>query len=67
MAIRAAALIIGIAPLVVFLNAVNALPGLALAAVAAYSVAGGAYFANYGLTHPDEIPGSPARRRDHHV
>ena len=60
--IRSAVMAICIAPLVIYLNVVEAPIGLALAAVGAYSAIGGAIIGHYGATHLDDIPVRSSRR-----
>ncbi len=66
MVIKGVAVVLGAGLLEGLLNSVHAQPGLALAALSVYVVAGTLFTLSYPLAHPDEIPVSPRRHPDHH-
>lgn len=66
MVIKGVAVLIGAGLLTKLLNVVHAQPGLALAALSVYSMAGTLFILSYPLKHPDEIPVSPRRHPDQH-
>jgi hypothetical protein len=65
MAIKGVGVLIGAALLTKLVNVVHAQPGLALAVLSVYSIAGTLFILSYPLKHPDEIPVRP-RHPDHH-